>query len=520
MAKKSPAAAALLLSDQRIISITFGRLKNLVGVTINLDRTKPLTAIMGPNGFGKSTVLHVLAASFRPTRVRIGQTIAERGETRQYVNFFPNTARGDWNNSQVAIRHFQRRGPSSRTSSFTVRKGTSVWNPLAGTKPERETYYIGVRSAVPAIEEETIRTFVRFRATPHKDPRSAELLSKVGYIMNRTYTGSRKNETRSGRSLLGVSSQGIDYSALVMGAGEQRLFQLLGVVYDAGKYALILVDELDLLLHTDALNRLLEVLGEYAHNKQLQIIFTTHRESVTDPRFAELVAVRHLVQLAGPPAQTMCYEGTKQAALDRLTGDDTKALMMWVEDDVAETIVHQVAREEGVATQVGFGIYGDAGNGFMVAAALIIEKRETSNILIIQDGDVQATEAERQKGINKYFGGTEAHKPQQRADALDCLRKLCPSVPVANPEEILFRLVSSVVPHTTSDPDVVTALRHLQGYSDPKRRIQEWYNRLGGRPDHALGRIVEVAATATDWAAYTQEVRDWLKARKPFITES
>ena len=41
---------------------------------------------------------------------------------------------------------------------------------------------------------------------------------------------------------------------------------------------LILIDEIDLLLHQDALFRLLEKLNERAQEKNLQIIFTTHAQ--------------------------------------------------------------------------------------------------------------------------------------------------------------------------------------------------------------------------------------------------
>lgn len=52
-------------------SIQVARLKGLIDAdAIRFDEQKPLTALMGPNGFGRSSILHVLAASFRPIKVR------------------------------------------------------------------------------------------------------------------------------------------------------------------------------------------------------------------------------------------------------------------------------------------------------------------------------------------------------------------------------------------------------------------------------------------------------------------
>lgn len=43
-----------------------------------------------------------------------------------------------------------------------------------------------------------------------------------------------------------------------MGAGEQRVFKILSALYSVPKYSLVLIDEVDLLLHTNALRRLIK----------------------------------------------------------------------------------------------------------------------------------------------------------------------------------------------------------------------------------------------------------------------
>src|SRR5688572_829971 len=95
-------------TQQRLIRLQIELLKNLVDVTIDFDENKRLTAILGPNGFGKSTVLHALAASFQPARLLKGGTVSEAGEDHRYVDFFPNTPHGVWAKTNFRIIHFYR----------------------------------------------------------------------------------------------------------------------------------------------------------------------------------------------------------------------------------------------------------------------------------------------------------------------------------------------------------------------------------------------------------------------------
>ena len=60
------------VSQQRLQSINFTKLKNLQNVSIDLSEG-PLIAIMGVNGIGKSTVLHALACCYKPD---LGRTIS------------------------------------------------------------------------------------------------------------------------------------------------------------------------------------------------------------------------------------------------------------------------------------------------------------------------------------------------------------------------------------------------------------------------------------------------------------
>lgn len=508
-------------SQQRLVHIYTKQLKNLVDVTVKFEEEKRLTAILRPNGFGKSTLLHVLAASFKPARVKKGDTIAFQGEDFPYSKFFPSTPHGAWANTQVDILYtFRNDGaPVPSTGAIQIRKGMGPWRPFSSSRPERETYFIGVTSAIPAIEKEWPTGKLRYKTHDLTDADSVEIRAKTGEILKREYTRFHSNVLPKQKALMGVEYQGVNYSALSMGAGEQRLFEILRVVKKAGKYALILIDEIDLLLHTDALHRLLAVLNQYATSKKLQIIFTTHRESVIG--FDSFVAIRHLYRSPTPPHKTFCFEDTRPDAIYRLTGENQLPLRVCCEDDVAGAIIEKLARQVGVGKYVEIFRYGPASNCFTLAGALILGKQLLGNSLFVLDGDtLDATEDGRRKGINRALNGTEEDIEERQAAALNCIVQFQPDAP-NNPEHMLHKMVCSVeIGNDVEEREVIVTAHEVAAEADSKIRLLNLMERLGGSKERALGRIVEVATKAPYWKDYTAQVRIWLEQKKAELVES
>jgi len=95
-----------------------------------------------------------------------------------------------------------------------------------------------------------------------------------------------------------------------MSAGEQKIFLLLERVFRAAKNSLILIDELDLLLHDSAMKNLIKVVSERVISHNLQVIFTTHRESIIE--LSDLINIRHIF---GTSEKTLCFDETKPDAI-------------------------------------------------------------------------------------------------------------------------------------------------------------------------------------------------------------
>ena len=71
-------------------------LKGLRDVTIRFE--KPLTAIMGVNGAGKTTVIHALACAYQPD----GQ-----GENHRFPDFFVPNTDALWNGSVYSNHNYK-----------------------------------------------------------------------------------------------------------------------------------------------------------------------------------------------------------------------------------------------------------------------------------------------------------------------------------------------------------------------------------------------------------------------------
>ena len=71
----------MTVSQQVIHSMKVQNLKNLIDLEISFG-SSPITAILGPNGNGKSTILHALACAFSPS---------QEGENYKFSWFFCQT---------------------------------------------------------------------------------------------------------------------------------------------------------------------------------------------------------------------------------------------------------------------------------------------------------------------------------------------------------------------------------------------------------------------------------------------
>jgi ABC-type phosphate transport system ATPase subunit len=490
---------------QTIHKIYIKKLKNISELDLCFDG-KNVTAILGPNGSGKSTVLHALASAFRPKKC---------GDNYRFSDFFLPHPHAFWQGSELSIVHSYREGPAEhKRATTTYSKKHDRWAPRYESRPQRDIYYVGVNDCVPRIEIETKRGKLNYSTNSLSDNVVSEVLKQASHVLNRHYTALNQHEIKKGKSFIGVVSEGVTCSALSMSAGEQKVFYVLDRLYRADKYSLLLIDEFDLLLHESALVRLIKVVADRASEKSLQVVFTTHRESVVS--LSEWLNIRHLVSKCG---KTFCFHDTKPDAIKRLTGANIKALEIFVEDDLASAVVRKVAADLGLSKHLEIHLFGAVPNCFTTLGGLLLSGDICSNVLFVLDGDSCRSPEEKEKAINKVITGHGERIEQLRSVALGKIVDLM--LPEgSNPEKYLYDQILSS--NSTEHPsgEVVECARQINYTNYLHDYINEIVKELGDQRAVGLSRVIDVVSKTDGWLTYTSSVRMWLEAKKPDVHET
>lgn len=245
-------------------------IKKLQGLkNCEIEITEPLTAIMGVNGVGKSTVLHALACSFQPdNRPEVNEE--DKRDQKNFPYFFPPTTDHTWKDSEFDLRchwvgidgnRFTAAGKTVNTE-YHYSKDFDRWKPRYKAQPFRAVRYIGIDTCTPEIEKYH-KPNAPYRTSFRNDKESKEILKAAATILNMDYEDLTENRLDK-ITLSGVTRKSsLRYTTLTMGAGEQRLLYILETIYKAPRFSLILIDEIDLLMHPDALkNTVISLLGD------------------------------------------------------------------------------------------------------------------------------------------------------------------------------------------------------------------------------------------------------------------
>jgi hypothetical protein len=252
-----------------------------------------------------------------------------------------------------------------------------------------------IRDSVPEVEVFGLNSMVHYSKTSLATDVDIEVRQVAGQILNKTYEQYHViNYLHGNRKSIGVSTGGLTYPALSMSSGEQRVFHILQAVFGAPKHALILIDEIDLFLHQDALSRLLRKLNTHCASKGKQLIFTTHFPPVA--KMYHDISVKTLHSAAG---KTIVWNGYSEAALRGITGLLEKPISIFVEDDVSAAIVDRVANELQVRPYIEVGAYGPASNAFSLAVGIFLSGRPLDDVLVILDGDVMSDKSVRRDRV-------------------------------------------------------------------------------------------------------------------------
>jgi predicted ATP-dependent endonuclease of OLD family len=210
----------------------------------------PVTAIIGTNGGGKSTVLGAAALAYKSTKPS---------------DFFPKSNIGDTSMAnwrieyEIIDRNLNKSAPISRNARFA----SARWK--RDSPPERNVVSIPIQRTVPANEQAKFRRFIgtlplgnvqKVAIQPH-------ILKLVSRILGKTTADYKRITLKSDTSksiLIGVS-KGNDYSQFHFGAGEASIIEMVDSIERAPENSLILIEEIENGLHPIATRKMVEYLG-------------------------------------------------------------------------------------------------------------------------------------------------------------------------------------------------------------------------------------------------------------------
>ena len=304
-----------------LLEMNFIKLRGFVDQTIRFDF--PVTALIGPNGGGKTTVLSAAALIHRD--VKTTRAFPRSGS-------YDDGMRG-WK-INYRLLDGRQRAVVERTASYAKQR----WGRGEGVVRPIEVF--GVERTVPASER---KNFLRFMggmfSAIREVPLSDDVVAEVNRILAKGSAEYRQVFAEDGGDagmLTGRNAKGAWYSEFHFGAGEASVVRMVSGIEAAPDESLILIEEIENGLHPVATVSLVEYLVKVALRKRCQVIFTTHSND----------ALEHLP----PMAIWLAYNGKiAQGKLDvkvlrTLTGRSSVSLVVFVEDRFGEEMVRTALR--------------------------------------------------------------------------------------------------------------------------------------------------------------------------------
>lgn len=487
--KKREPEKKLLFPKRLVKEIRIQKLKGINNLSLRFD--KNIVALMGVNGSGKSTIIHALACAYAPY---------EKGENYKFSYFFTPNPDASWKGSCFTVINHDLNEKKDIPKKFE--KQGDRWARYA-SRPQRDVYFMGISSCIPEIELEKKTSFINYVSKTLNDKLTEKIILTASYILSKDYDELLLHEAGR-KKYVGVHTKsGIVYSALSMGAGEQRVIKILQTVYSANQYSLILIDEIDLLLHADAFRKLIIKLSEIATDRNLQIIFTTH--SLEMQYLSEYADIRYIEQQND---KMLVYDSIKPDLLYKMSGEMKRKYSIYVEDNFAAAIVRQIAIALRMQRHISIISYGSIENAFSVAAGKVLSGEDTENVLIVTDGDRFVTTEEREKRLKTVLTGTEAGHDEKIQQALKMIVQFNLPENTA-PEKFIHSLLVSM-----DDPrECVTCARNITSVSDAHEWMGDIVKQMG-IGEQIYSTIMEIVAEHELWEQYVSSVSEWIKNKR------
>lgn len=443
----------------------------------------PVTALIGPNGGGKTTILGASALIYN--------TIVPR-------QFFARNRQIDTDMRQWSIsydlidRDRSRTDPIKRTASFSREK----WHRDA---VDRQVLFFGISRTLPAVERRDLSKFTNKNTIFEPDQIHVldnQTASQIKKILGKdvsNYSIIQINSNGSISLLSGKTQSGASYSEFHFGAGESSIIKMILGIEKASNQSLILIEEIENGLHPLAVARLVDYLIEVAERKRIQVIFTTHSE--------------YAISALPAKAVWAAIDGTAiQGKLDiqslrALTGSVSSKLVIYTEDSFAKRWVEAMIRSDPSIAFDAIDVYPMGGDGTAVNANKYHNEDPSNHIpsLCIIDGDSMQCDSEEQKVYRLPGDAPELHIFDEIVDKIDTCSGL-----------LSVRLM-----HRYQDADLIK--RIILDISATNRDHHLIFSQIGEKAGYIDEGTVIEAFLSTWCENYPEEVNDTLQSIQNYL---
>jgi predicted ATPase len=312
----------------------------------------PVTALIGPNGGGKTTILGAAACAYKeiyPRQFFVRSGNIDDGMQNWKIEY------------ELVDKEINSKNNIQRTASFH----SSKWSREALS---RSIAVLGVSRTVPATERRELRKYASnaFTVDASKITEIGDVISSaVEKILGKDITGyTHIIVDQHGRvSLLaGVTNKGTHYSEFHFGAGESSIIRMVMKIESMPDNSLILIEEIENGLHPVATISMVEYLIEVAERKKIQVIFTTHSEEALKPLPFQAV----WAAIDGKVVQGKL----DISALRSISGEIDAKLVIFTEDRFSKNWVESMIRAYGGIAVDLVNVHAMEGDGTAVKVNL------------------------------------------------------------------------------------------------------------------------------------------------------
>nr|VFK39173.1 MAG: AAA domain-containing protein [Candidatus Kentron sp. TC] len=284
----------------------------------------PVTALVGPNGGGKSTVLGAAACAYKAIKPS---------------TFFPKSSVGDTSMSEWSIEYELIDKTKNKTTAIRRSSRFRQFEWVRSDVVDRPLSYFGISRTVPAGERPQFKKLMR-PSYSHPSPLEKlpdQAAEEIEHILGKPIQGFLRTPIGANDTFHVGRNLENEYSEFHFGAGESSIIRIVTDIERLPKHSLILIEEIENGLHPVATRRLVEYLISAADRRRIQAIFTTRSD---DALF-----------VLPPDAVWCCLDDSTQqgklsiSALRAITGKIDTALAIFTEDNFAEFIVEAIIRE-------------------------------------------------------------------------------------------------------------------------------------------------------------------------------